>query len=74
MSVQAFARALSCCALIITTATPSAAGPQAEAPPPGSTPCIDGMETEPTIDDLQILTVADMLDVSCMASAEPISI
>lgn len=88
MSVEAFARILSCYVLI---AVPAVAAPHAREPVAAVTPspvmtqpktdlpssaprsCIDQMETEPDYDDLEALPVADTVDGGCLTSPEPIS-
>ena len=76
MSVEAFARILSCCALAVgVTLTPLPAMAQSE-PLVGSgdsSLCIDEMETEPDYGDLEAFPVADTVDGGCLTSLQPIS-
>ena len=76
MSVEAFARILSCCALISAVAAPLPvmAEPMIQAQPSSPLSCVDQMETEPDTDDLDALPVSDTVDGGCLASLEPISI
>ena len=78
MSVEAFARILSCCALIgagtLVMPLPAMADPPARAQPSAPSSCIDDMETEPDYDDLEALPVSDSVDGGCLISLEPISI
>jgi len=75
MSVEAFARILSCCALIsVVTPLPVMAEPMIQAQPSSPLACVDQMETEPDYDDLEAMPVSDTVDGGCMASLEPISI
>ena len=84
MSVEAFARILSCCALVAVTmaaapapaVTPSPVMTQPKADAPSSTPssCIDQMETDPDYDDPDPIPASDMVDGGCLVSPEPISI
>jgi hypothetical protein len=79
MSVEAFARILSCCALIgagaVVLPLPAMAEPPpAQAQPSAPSACIDDMETEPDYDDQQAMPVSDTVDGGCLISPEPISI
>ena len=76
MSVEAFARILSCCALVIVGAAaprPVLADTMIQAQPSSPLACVDDMETEPDYDDLEALPIADTVDGGCLTSLEPIS-
>ena len=82
MSVVAFARILSCCALVISSsafaqpagvATPAMTQPKVEQLPPSPSLCIDQIEVEPGFDDDPEFVV-DRIDRGCTADTDPVSI
>ena len=76
MSVEAFARILSCCAIVIAaTATPLPAMAEGEDQAGAANPslCIDEMATQPDYDDLEATPVSATVDGGCLLSLQPIS-
>lgn len=76
MSVEAFARILSCCALAVAVTVMPMPALAASEPVAGSgnpSLCIDEMEMEPDYGDLEAFPVADTVDGGCLTSLQPIS-